>query len=107
MLFVKEPKIFCLQKYKPVFKTIDNIIHDGTNKWIDPGCISNIPEYLMIEIKSKGYIKDDKNVMYPLENILSIEWKLIKEKKFLDDFCHRYQILFDDEEVKEMKEYKE
>ena len=46
---------------------------------------------IMISVKSDGYIEDKNRVMYPLENVISIEWKLIEERIFVDSFDD-YQI---------------
>ena len=60
----------------------------------------------MIDIKSDGYIEDQNDVMYPLQNILSIDWKLIDEKVVLDNFRHEFEVIFTDREVEKMDEYK-
>lgn len=36
---------------------------------------------MMIDIKSDGYLEDNYGVMYPLANIVSIDWQLVDEKK--------------------------
>ena len=60
----------------------------------------------MIRIKSDGYIEDQNDVMYPLQNILSIDWKLIDEKVVLDNFRHEFEVVFTNGEVSKMDEYK-
>ena len=60
----------------------------------------------MIDIKSDGYIEDQNDVMYPLQNILSIDWKLIDEKVVLDNFRHEFEVVFTNREVEKMDEYK-
>lgn len=104
----KEPKTIKLQRFQPFFVTTDSVQHEGIDryKWANSnGLLCTIPEYIMIDIKSDGYIKDINDVMYPLQNIISIEWKLIKEKIVLDDFHHEYTIFFSDEQVEKMTEY--
>ena len=60
----------------------------------------------MIDIKSDGYIEDQNDVMYPLQNILSIDWKLFDEKVVLDNFRHEFEVVFTNREVEKMDEYK-
>ena len=106
----KKSKTITLQKFQPIFTTTDNIEHEGIDtKWVNAdGLICSVPEYLMINIiKSDGYMKDKNDVMYPMQNIRSIEWKLLGEKVVLDNFCHNYQIFFSNKEVIKMTEYKE
>ena len=103
----KKPKTITLQRFQPYFTTIDNVVHEGidTYKWANAnGLRCSVPEYLMIDIKSDGYIEDKECVMYPMQNIMSIKWKLLEEKIVLDEFYR--EIFFNDEEVSKMKEYK-
>lgn len=85
-LFKKE--MVTLQKYRPVFTTVDSNTHIGLEyKYgIAERVKRGIPEYLMIDINSDGYIKDHRNVMYPLANVVSIDWQLEDEKEVEDDF---------------------
>ena len=65
------------------FVTVDEKEHSyfGFN-YIDESAIScSGPEYIMYDVRSDGYIKDDNNVMYPLQNIISISW--VCEEKML------------------------
>lgn len=104
----KKPKTICMQKYQPFFKTIDGVEHEGIDryKWFNAdGLLCTIPEYIMIDIKSDGYIEDKNDVMYPLQNVLSIYWKLIGEKVVLDNFFHKYQVSFCDKDVERMDKY--
>lgn len=106
----KKPKTITLQRFQPFFTTTDDVEHEGidTYKWANADGLScTVPEYLMIDIKSDGYMKDKKSVMYPMQNIRSIEWKLIGEKVVLDNFYHDYQIFFSNKEVADMAEYTE
>lgn len=106
----KKPKTITLQRFQPIFTTTDNVEHEGidTYKWANAdGLLCSVPEYLMIDIKSDGYMKDKNDVMYPMQNIRSIEWKLLGEKVVLDNFYHDYQIFFSSKEVSKMTEYTE
>lgn len=80
--------IITLRKYKPVFTTTDGIKHEGqTYNWaIVERLRCSIPKYIMIDIKSDGYIEDKEKVMYPLTNIVSIEWEVVREVKLEDTF---------------------
>lgn len=62
--------------YTANFITIDNKKHEYSQSlYINPNAlICSIPDYLMIPIKSQNYIKDDTGIMYPLQNVISIEW---------------------------------
>lgn len=104
----KKPKIITLQKFQPFFTTIDNVKHEGIDryKWaISDGLSCTVPECIMITIKSDGYMKDKNDVIYPIQNIISIEWKLLEEKVVLDNFYHQWDIFFSDKEVEKMTEY--
>lgn len=103
------PQICILQMYRPIFTTIDGEEHYGiTYKYADSSRLRvSVPEYIMINIEDKGYIKDDDEIMYPLQNVASIRWELVDEKIkqcYSDEY--RFQIFFDDEEVEDMKDYK-
>lgn len=103
----KSIKTICLQKFQPIFTTADCVVHEGQKyKWVNSdGLLCSVPEYLMISTKSNGYIKDNENIMYPLQNIISIKWELVEEKVVIDNFWHEYQVLFSNEEVEKMVEY--
>lgn len=107
---LKKPKTITLQRFQPFFTTADNVEHEGidTYKWVNAdGLLCTVPEYMMISIKSNGYMEDKKAVMYPMQHIRSIEWKLIGEKVVLDNFNHNYKIFFSNKEVADMTEYTE
>lgn len=89
-----------VKKYKPIFITVDNVKHEGLEyNWaIADRLKCSIPEYIMLDIKSDGYIEDENKIMYPLSNIISIEWKLSKEMIVEDNFSE-YQVY-----VKHIKE---
>ena len=50
---------------------------------------------------------DKNDVMYPIENIMSIEWRLLEEKIVLDNFYHELDIFFSNKKVEKMTEYVE
>ena len=97
-IFEKEK--ITIQKFKPFFVTIDGIEHEGLNyNWgIANRLRCTIPEYIMIDIKSDGYIEDKNEIMYPLTNIVSIEWKLLEEKIVENNF-DRFQIFVTTKEL--------
>ena len=102
------PEICVLQKYRPLFVTTDGEKHCGiTYKYINSSrLIVSVPEYIMINIKNDGYIKDNNRVMYPLPNVVSIRWELIEEKvKQYYKGEYEYQIFFTAEEVENMEDY--
>lgn len=63
--------------YSVYFKTIDGNRHQYTHfRYADPAQLNcSIPEYLMCKIKIDGYLQDDDGFMYPLQNVIRIEWK--------------------------------
>lgn len=66
-----------LRRYIAEFKTTDGEIHKFSKyRFANPkalfGC--TIPEYIMGNIKSDGYMVDDDGIMYPLSNVVSIKW---------------------------------
>lgn len=92
-MFKKEKKKVTLQKFRPVFITTDGVEHRGFeyNWGIAERLSCSVPEYIMIDINSDGYIEDDNEVMYPLSNIISIKWELVDEKT-VEDIFKEYQI---------------
>ena len=58
------------------FVTVDGKEHSYSGfKYIDEDTIScSGPEYIMYSIRSDGYIKDDNDIMYLLQNIISVSW---------------------------------
>ena len=95
-----EKKMVTVQKFRPVFTTVDGNTHIGINyKYgIANRLLCSVPEFIMIDIKDDGYIKDDCGVMYPLANVVSINWDLIDEKEIEDKFGE-FQIFITKEEV--------
>ena len=96
-----ETKEVTIQKYKPIFITIDGNKHEGT---IYNWCIANrlnckVPVYLMDLVLEDKYIKDKDGIMYFISNILSVEWKLIEERVVEDNFKY-YKNFITDKELK-------
>lgn len=102
-------KPMLLRSYRPIFKTIDGEKHVGIQyKYADENRVrGSVPELLMISVKSNGYLVDIESKMYPLANIISIEWDLVDEQIKQYKSKHEWQIYFDKEEVAEMKGYEE
>ena len=77
-----------------IFVTIDGKEHYYSKfRYIDENAIRcSGPEYIMYDIKCNGYIKDDKDIMYPLTNILSIFWKCDDEIKNV--YIEEYKVFY-------------
>ncbi|MDF2885574.1 MAG: hypothetical protein K0R54_6150 [Clostridiaceae bacterium] len=102
----KEKEYSVLKKYQPVFKTVDGEIHNGqTYKWANASnLLCSVGEYLMININRSGYIEDNNSIMFPLTNVLSIEWKLLDRKTAEGDVSkYSMKTFFNDDELKGMK----
>ncbi len=86
------PKIK-VQRYKPVFVTVDGREHEGpTYNWIIPSRIKCSPStYIMYDVSSDGYLKDKEGVMYILSNIISIDWQIVEEREVEDKYSE-YQV---------------
>lgn len=97
-----EKKMVTVQKFRPVFVTVDGNTHIGCEyKYgIANRLRCSVPEYIMIDIKSDGYLKDHRNVIYPLTNIVSIDWQLEDQKEIEDKF-DMYTIFLSNEEVEQ------
>lgn len=63
--------------YTVHFTTVDGATHSYNRyRYGAPEQIScSVPEYIMISVKSDGYLKDNNGVMYPLQNVISISWE--------------------------------
>lgn len=63
--------------YTVHFTTIDGATHSYNKyRYGAPEQITcSIPKYIMISVKSDGYLKDNNGVMYPLQNVVSISWE--------------------------------
>lgn len=91
------------QKYQAIFKTVDGQIHNGTEyNWACREQLScSVQEHLMTYTQCNGYLEDEFGKMYPLENIISIEWKLL-EVQTITTFLPRYKVFYSDEELKKL-----
>jgi hypothetical protein len=103
---VYETPTMKLQKVKPTFITNDGIEHTGLNyKWANSsGLLCSVGEYIMTDIKMDGYIYDEDKIMYPLANVKSIKWNVVKEKIVKEVYSKYRNIFFDDEEADKMVE---
>ena len=85
-----------LEHYSVRFYTTDGIMHNFTKyRYAAPERLRcSVPEYIMIDVKSNGYLKDDNEVMYPLQNVVSIHWS--KDDEIHDvKLNDKYAIFFD------------
>ena len=75
--FKKSTPLIEVIHYSVYFKTIDGNKHSYTHfRYADPTQLNcSIPEYLMCLVKNDGYFQDDNDLMYPLQNVIQIEWK--------------------------------
>ena len=73
---MKTKKTVELRRYIAEFKTTDGEIHKFSRyRFANPkAIICTIPEYIMVDVKSDGYMTDDDGIMYPLSNVVSIKW---------------------------------
>lgn len=71
------PLQLTLEKYKAIFKTVDGEMHETKCfHWANPkGITCPVPDYLMI---GREYLPDVNGVIYPICNIISIEFVLVK-----------------------------
>lgn len=100
------------EKMYPVFKTVDGNVHTGhVSRWLKVSSINcSTGKFLMYDISSAGYVLDTDDIMYPLENVVSLEWK---RKDFKDIvfpyYLSEYKFYYTDEELdiilKEVKDY--
>lgn len=99
----KDIKTMVLDQYRPLFTTTDGKVHIGKEyKYMDSNSFTcSIPEYLMIGIKDKGYMSDVYGIMYPLENIISIEWDMLDSKTVL--YCERVIGIYNKDKVDELE----
>lgn len=72
-----------IQYIYPYFKTVDGEYHTGYTHAMDKFSLNcECGEYRMINVTSDKYLKDSENVQYPLANIISVDWKISKEKEY-------------------------
>jgi hypothetical protein len=97
---VFEKKKVTAQKFKPFFITVDGVEHEGLSYgwFISNRLRCTVPEYIMIDIKSDGYIEDKDDVMYMLTNVISIRWEPLEERVVEDNFSE-YAIFISTEEL--------
>lgn len=90
-LFEKEK--INIRKYKPVFITVDGKEHEGHEyNWIIVNRLKcSAPEYIMIDIRSDGFLRDKEGIMYILSNIISIDWRIVEEREIEDNYSE-YQV---------------
>ena len=81
--------------YTAHFTTVDGATHSYNKyRYGAPEQIRcSVPEYIMLDVKSDGYLKDNDGVMYPLQNVVSISWECDDtiEGVVLDE----YQVFYD------------
>ena len=72
-------KTIKLEKVFAEFKTVDGEMHRTLlYKWFNKSALlCSVGEYIMAQIKKDGYIKDNHKKMYPLSNVISIEWLVV------------------------------
>lgn len=107
-IFKKEKKMevkkktVTVQKFRPVFTTVDGNTHIGWEyKYgIVERLLCSVPEYIMIDVKSDGYMKDHRGVIYPLGNIVSIDWTL-EDEKVVEDRFGEWTVFVSEKEVGE------
>lgn len=107
-IFKKEKKMavkkktVTVQKFRPVFTTVDSNSHIGCEyKYgIVERLLCSVPEYIMYDVKSDGYMKDHRGVIYPLGNIVSIDWTL-EDEKIVEDKFGEWTVFVSEEEVRE------
>lgn len=103
---VEKPKTTTLEKYHIHFKTVDGEMHKLTRLYAaNPNAIScSIPNFYMIDRK---YLEDDEEVKYPVNNIISIRFELVKTIEnvieLTDGFCIK-QLWYPKETIKIFEE---
>ena len=87
-----EKKQVVARRYKAVFTTVDGKEHEGcTYNWMLINRVRNPEHYIMIDIKSDGYIEDVAGVMYILNNVISLDWQVVEERQVEDKYSD-YQV---------------
>ena len=105
MFFKKEKKLATLKKYKSNFTTVDGVKHEGcVYKWVIADRLNcSVPRYLMLHVKKDGYIEDDKGIMYPLYNVMSVDWEKVSSITITDNFGEFSVFLTNDEVEKALQ----
>ena len=93
----KRPETTTLTKYHIHFKTIDGEVHLFTGmNYVDPSAIRChiADEYL----RGENFLKDDEGIRYPINNIISIEFKEVEQLEnvimIVDDFGYGIRHLY-------------
>lgn len=107
MKFFEKMKEFCsnintvehtFEKWCAIITTVDNRVKQCNFTWAKASnIICSVPDFILID---KKYFKDTEGVMYPIQNIVSIEWKkqdtIIKEIPYED---YDFRFFYTDEEL--------
>jgi hypothetical protein len=84
-MFKKKPKfeLVVAQNIIPKFTTMDGKEHEsGYYHWIDAEQINiPAPAFIMRSVVNEGYLTGDDDLMYPLSNIVSINWIIREERR--------------------------
>ena len=100
-----EPTRCSFQRYQPIFKTTDGETHEGAEfNWVCREQLQcSIPDYLMTSIRCDGYVKDMNGSMYPLENVIKIDWNLREAQTIMIKTClPRFKIFYTENEFKKL-----
>lgn len=97
-LRITSPQTF--QKWKAVFKTIDGETHEAHMNFVNAdGIRGTVPQFLMT---GKEYFKDLDGVMYPIHNVISINWVLVEERNAAIPWLQcDFQVVYSEEELDE------
>lgn len=87
-----EKEMLTARRYRAVFTTVDGKEHKGCiYNWMLTNRVINPERYIMIDIQSDGYIEDSDGIMYIINNVVSINWQIVEERKVEDKYSE-YQI---------------
>ena len=93
----EKPNTTTLTKYHIYFKTIDGENHLFTGmRYVDPSAIRGhiADEYL----RGENFLKDDEGIRYPINNIISIEFKEVEQLEnvimIVDDYGYGIKQLY-------------
>lgn len=104
---IKKPNTTTLEEYHIHFKTVDGEEHIFTRLCAgNPNALTSrdIPKYYLIDRK---YLSDDEGVKYPINNIISIRFELVKTIENvieLMDNPYFKQLWYQDDEIKIFEE---
>lgn len=87
---IGEEQTITVEHWVAEFTTVDGKVHhDYHFPFVTPEkVLYTIPRYLMIGVK---YLEDSDNIIYPIENIVSIKWYQDATKNVLEkDLCLAY-----------------